>query len=270
MTTGEVRPEIWEELAEWWRVALLSFGLRFPAELAGFPKASPRHKEDRDRCLRYGWELDATEQDLSKCIRELDLAVTLHQGNLALKKFAVVYHTDNFNVRVHKLRENAYTLVALAVGLNPTDRPAAGDAPLREQIRRALEKRCVPGFREAITDFENNKVIKAAIEARHAFVHRYRDESARGVGARERYAWLPEPKDDPLAEAVRVLDEASIDIYIAQQEDRLAAAIEPIRVLRLRLFDAAAREVLRLGARSLSPARMDELKAFVDPFADLV
>ena len=267
MTPEGALVDEWETLS---RIAWLSFLLRFPAELAGFPKPSPTRKAGRDRFLRYGWELEATERDLSECVNELDLSVTLHQGNLILKKFAVVYHTDNFNVRVHKVSENAHLLVALAVGLEPAGPRAARDIPLREQIRRALAKRRIPGFLEAVTEFDNNNVVKGAIDARHAFVHRYRDEPTRGLGARERYRWLPEPKDDPLAEAVRLLNETSLDLYATRQVEHLAAAIEPIRGFRRRLFDAASREVLRLGAESLPPNRMDELKASIDPFADPV
>lgn len=259
-----------EEWETWTRIAWLSFVLRFPAQLAAFPKGTSEAKPDRDRFLRYGWELEATERDLSECVNELSLAETLHRGSLALKKFAVVYHTDNFNVRVHKIRENAFTLVALAVGLEPDNRRAGPAIPLIEQIRRGLTKRPIKGFLQATKDFDTNRVVNTAISARHAFVHRYRDEPAKGLAARERYAWLPEPKDDPLAEAVRVLNEKSVDLYIEQQAAHLTALIEPIRVLRRHLFEASVREVLVLAGRRLPRSRFEELKAFIDPFTDLV
>ncbi|MBI2204395.1 MAG: hypothetical protein HYU41_11160 [Candidatus Rokubacteria bacterium] len=256
-----------EEWEAWPRVALLSFWLRFPAELGQFGKTSEARKAERDRFLRYGLELEATERDLSECVNELSLACeTLYEGNLTLKKFAVVYHTDNFNVRLHKISENAHTLVALTVGLNPGARGPVGGIPLKEQLRRALSKRRILGLSEVMTEFENSDIIRNAIEARHAFVHRYRDEPARGFGARDRYAWLPEPKDDPLAEAVRLLSETGIDLYGKQRAEGLAAAIEPVRTLRRRLFTVAAREVLRLGTGSLAPDRMEELKTYIDPF----
>ena len=45
-----------EEYETWVRVSFLSFWLRFPEELSGFPKMVVRRKADRDRFLRYGLE----------------------------------------------------------------------------------------------------------------------------------------------------------------------------------------------------------------------
>src|SRR5439155_1172857 len=62
-------------------------------------------KSKRDSFIRFGVELDVLELDLELTVDELRTAYQVLYGapeHLARKKFAVVYHTDNFYVRTHK------------------------------------------------------------------------------------------------------------------------------------------------------------------------
>ena len=61
--------------------------------------------------------------------------------HVARKKFAVAYHTDNFYVRIHKLLENVYGVLALSVGLDLDAKPVPGTSSRREKLRNALALR---------------------------------------------------------------------------------------------------------------------------------
>lgn len=93
---------------------------------------------------RYGCELDVLEEDLADCIGEFRMACEHYYVDpslLRLRKFAVVYHVDNFCVRVHKLIENVYGLLGLLVGLDPSRIPVPGESSFRKQVRDRLDER---------------------------------------------------------------------------------------------------------------------------------
>src|SRR5438128_9725047 len=95
-------------------------------------------KSKRDSFIRFGVELDVLELDLKLTVDELRTAYqVLYEApeHLARKKFAVVYHTDNFYVRTHKLLEN---VLALSVGLDLDAKPTPGMPSRRENLRNAL------------------------------------------------------------------------------------------------------------------------------------
>src|SRR5882724_1882551 len=96
--------DTWQEVSAYaflvrWREAFKTQAFMWPQQL----------KERREFFIRLGVELDVLELDLGLTIDELGMSYQLHYGEpeaLARKKFAVVYHTDNFYVRIHKLLEN--------------------------------------------------------------------------------------------------------------------------------------------------------------------
>ena len=156
---------------------------------------------------------------------------------LRLKKFAVVYHVDNFYVRVHKLIENVYRLLGQLVDLDPRRAPAPGEPSFRKQVRDGLDEQRLQPVTKTLRTFEENEWIKKAVRARNLFVHQYREEPEwpmLGPGAR-----LEEPaeSEDPFASEVRRIDQATdLDRYAARKADELSRTLEPIRVFREQIF----------------------------------
>src|SRR2546422_6544857 len=110
-----------------------------------------------DAFLRYGIELDVLELDLKLTLDELRAAYQVLYGapeHLARKKFAVVYHVDNFYVRVHKLLENVYGILALMVGLDLDAKPTPGMPSRRENLRNALAFRRLTTIDASLREFE--------------------------------------------------------------------------------------------------------------------
>jgi hypothetical protein len=183
--------------------------------------------------LRYGEELRILEHDLTECINEFQLAhETIYHDpeNLELRKFAVVYHVDNFYVRVHKLVEDIYRTLALVVGLDPTRRAPQGELSFRERVRRGLHKRRLTAISESLRAFEEDKWVKRAVDARNLFVHQYREEPEWPMlHPSERFR---EP-DDSLARDLRRIEQGTdLDRYAARKADELSKTLRAIRRFR--------------------------------------
>ena len=111
------------ELLTWQTMSLYAFLLRHRDVFRSDQRTwSDELRAKHNIFLRYGIELDVLELDLKLTLDELrDAYQVLYDApeRLARKKFAVVYHVDNFYVRVHKLLENVYGILARMVGLDP-------------------------------------------------------------------------------------------------------------------------------------------------------
>src|SRR5689334_14081733 len=97
-----------DEASLWNMIAGFSFWLRHPSELGSYPRVSPDFIPALDGFLRYGFELEVLEHDLTECINEFSQAcdtLYVEPQDLHLRKFSAVYHVDNFHVRVHKFLE---------------------------------------------------------------------------------------------------------------------------------------------------------------------
>jgi len=203
---------------------------------------------DFDAFRRYGYELQVLEHDLTECINEFRLAYDHYYSNpddLELKKFAIVYHTDNFYVRVHKLIENIYRLLGLMVDLIPTRRPRPGEPSLRESVRSGLRERKLQKIVRLLGSFEGNRWIQEAVKARNLFVHQYREE-------REWAQLFPQDRfrepEDPIARAIRGIDQATdLDRYAAQKIADLSKTLEVVRDFRDKLFNTSQENVPRLA-----------------------
>lgn len=147
-----------EEAGRWYNLSVYAFWLRHPRALEGDPSYRPAGLEvESDRVRRLGQELHVLEWDLVEGLNEFELAYQdLYRNYLALKKFAIVYHTDNFYIRVHKLLENAYGLLGLAVGLAPEKR----DPTRRQRVRETLD----PHKQRVLREFEQNRWIRARLK----------------------------------------------------------------------------------------------------------
>jgi hypothetical protein len=222
----------------WYLTALLCFWFRYPKTLraASFPKPPSGLEKTMDSFRRYGEELEILEHDLTECINEFQAAhETLYRDpdNLELKKFAIVYHVDNFYVRVHKLIENVYRLLALAVGLDFTRRRRQGEPSLRKEVREGLSSRKLQKVFDCLRTFEENKWVHRAVEARNLFVHEYREESEWPMlHPRDRFQ---EP-EDPMARYLRRIDQGTdLDRFAARKANELSQALRATRRFRDRI-----------------------------------
>src|SRR3989442_2352350 len=107
------------EAHRWQGLSFYAFLLRHLEAVAAtwFPLADPLESE-RARFQRVGEELWILEWDLAGCLNEFKTGYQLAE-NLNAKKFSIVYHTDNFNMRVYKLLEDVEALLALLAGRDP-------------------------------------------------------------------------------------------------------------------------------------------------------
>ena len=250
MSTWET-PRSDPDAGGWIGLSLFAFWLRHP-EVDGYavPATIPEHLQGAFHIFtRYGCELEILEEDLTDCIGEFRMACEhyyVEPSLLRLKKFAVVYHVDNFYVRVHKLIENAYGLLGLLVGLDPGRVPVPGESSFKKQVRDRLDERRLKPIIGVLDSFGKNELIRKAVKGRNLFVHQFREEHEWPMlGPEDR---IREPleqevlkEEDPLAWEVRRMEQASdLDRYAAGMADELSQTLEQIRVLRQELFRVLA------------------------------
>lgn len=170
-----------DEAQRWAEASVLAFWIAFPEVLDAEPPYRPPGREaSADRFQRFGLELHVLECDLAECLNEFEQSYqALYRGqtDLALKKFGILYHTDNFLVRVHKLVENVYALLALMVEVDPFGPPRTGEPPLRRGVADRLDERGLGKMHRLLEGFQRDSAIRTATAARNLFVHLYRDDS---------------------------------------------------------------------------------------------
>lgn len=228
-----------EQAAERWRLLSVFCLIIYGKTLS--PIEVPR--ERTDRFVRIGQELEILEHDLTECINEFTMAFRVYYSelqDLELKKFAVVYHADNFFVRVHKLVENTYGLLSLMVGLDPARRRRRNEPSLRDDLRgkmrdpRLIQQNLGP-ILVAVTVFENSSAIRRSSKARNLFVHLFREEPKWPMLSPERRFQEPE---DPLARDIRAIEQApQLDEYANEKRQEFVETLEAIRRFRDELFD---------------------------------
>ncbi len=176
-----------------------------------------------------------------------------HPKLLELKKFAVVYHVDNFNIRVHKLVENAYGLLAQVAGLDADEASGQKELPFKRLVREGLVKRKFDSVTDCLRRFQGNRWVKEAVEARHLFVHRYREEPKWPMLQSSRRFREPE---DPMAREIRRIDQATdLDRYAARKVAHLSRTLNVIRQFRDELLGIFQLAFTRLasGTRTKKP-----------------
>lgn len=245
---------------ERWQVtASYAFLLRWPGAFK--ERVSTWSKETKaklDLFQRLGLELEVLELDLLLTVDELRTAYEVLYAapeHLARKKFAVVYHTDNFYVRTRKLTENVYGLLALSVGLDLDAKPVAGAPSRRQTLSTALTRRGLTNLDTTLRAFEGDRLIREAADARNLFVHRYREETKWPVlGPASR---LLEFEDTDETERLirRQLEPPEIDRYAARKAAEFDGIIELVGGLRIKLFEQYLEEILIVLAKESSVVR---------------
>lgn len=228
----------------WYEFAEFAFWLRHPAVLRTGPSPIPKELVDaQKRFQRLGWELTVLESDLTQCINEFMLAFQNYYAeprDLFLKKFSIVYHTDNFYVRVQKLIDNTWQLVELAAGLQRGHK--GKKKPTREEVKTALNKRRCQEIADVVEDFESNKWIEKSVAARHLFVHHYRDESQWSLlNPRQRYEEISGDEDIQAREIRQITETSDLDRYANRIVNEFEDTLCEIRRLRGQLCRVVAR-----------------------------
>jgi hypothetical protein len=228
-----------DEAGHWVHLAAMAFVLRhfetvaarrapLPEVLHQLPDALGREFAE---FIRFGEELHVLEWDLTECLNEFKAGYQ-HAGYLNLKKFSVVYHTDNFNARVYKLIENVEALLALLGGIDPARRPEKDEPSRRRSMEESLRADKRHSILKLMRRFRERDSIKSAVEVRNRFVHLYRrDEPDWRWGMFVPAARLSEwSTADEFAAKLRGLAESPhVDDYADAQADRLYETLREIQ-----------------------------------------
>jgi len=250
------------EAERWLDVAEFAFFLCHAEELASTPFSTATARSEFYRFRRIGQELHILEWDLTQCLNEFKLSyeVDYRAEHLALKKFSIVYHTDNFNVRVHKVNESVEALLALLGRIDPTRRSRKGEPSRRELVENALKRDNRQAALDLIRRFREHPSIKNAIEARNAFVHIYRDEPERDwrggmLAPAARIGDVASAHDPFERELRRLVDPPHVDAYADAQADRLFQALQDVRQFRDDLYGVLLGDLAALVATQSEEAR---------------
>ena len=76
------------------------------------------------------------------------------------------------------------------------------------------------------------------------------------------------PTRDAFGDAVRTLEGANLERYVARRLRDLGDIVTRVRSFRDRLFPVLARHVIQQGRRRLAPERLEELEAVVSIYED--
>lgn len=250
------------EAERWLDLSGFAFFLRHAEELVSTPFRTDESRSEFQRFRRIGQELHILEWDLTQCLNEFKVSyeVVYRAEHLALKKFSIVYHTDNFNVRVHKVNENVEALLALLGGIDPKRRSRKGEPSRRELVEDALRGDNRRSTLDLIRRFRERPPIKLAIEARNAFVHIYRDEPERdwrgGMLAPAARIRDHGSAHDPFEQELRrLVDPPHVDAYADAQADRLLEALQDVWQLRDDLYGVLLGDLAALVATQSEEAQ---------------
>jgi hypothetical protein len=185
---------------------------------------------------RVGEELSILAWDLAATLNEFKAGYQL-AGNLNLKKFSIVYHADNFNMRVHKLMEDVNALFEMIGGRDPRRRPPKGEPSRQDFVEALLKGRDLGSILQLLRRFRENRLIKAAIADRNRFVHSYRDEPDhewrwKMLVPAARLRDYDKTTDQLAHELKRLAEPALVDDYADEKADVLRKTLGDIQGFR--------------------------------------
>ena len=248
-----------ETIMTWRVVSFFGFLLRHHRQAFQTPHAvwPTELKQQRDAFLRLGVELDVLELDLDLTVDEFRKAYEVLYASpehLALKKFAVVYHIDNFYVRVQKLIEYVFGVLGLCGGENLEVNPEPGSSR-RKDLSKGLSNRRLEPLDVCLRQFEEERDIRDARAARNLFVHRYREEPEwPALGPTARLLEFDDADEDQ--RLIRRETQASeIDRYAASKAAELGHILELVRTLRVTLYRRSFQESVSRLSREKSEVR---------------
>ena len=241
------------EASRWLDLSAWAFWLKHPEALDA-QMSDGMVNEEQQQFRRLGEELYVLEYDLTSVLFVFKTAYQIDYSggeHLSLKKFSIVYHIDHFHVRAHKMIENVEGLLTLLNDVDPRRVSKKKAGSKRTQMEEALKTGGRHVTLGLLRQFRENDLIDHAVQARHRFVHRYRDEldsewrsAMVNPAARIReYDHGP----DALSEKLRRLAEPEhLDSYADEQADRLLETLRVIQLFRDRLWGVFLQDVAEL------------------------
>jgi hypothetical protein len=197
-------------------------------------------ESERVRFERVGEELWLLEWDLAGTLNEFKAGyqLALHPN---AKKFSVVYHTDNFNMRVYKLMEDVEALLALIGGRDPRRSPRKGEPSRREFVEGLLKERDLGSILLLLRRFRERPLVKTAIEDRNRFVHSYRDEHEHEwrwsmLVPAARLRDYDDSADQLATDLKRLVEPTLVDAYADGKTDALLDTFREIQDFRDQLY----------------------------------
>jgi hypothetical protein len=238
------------EAHRWEEVSFYAFLLGHLPDVAEARLPLPDLLESkRARFERLGEELWILEWDLAGTLNEFKIGYQL-AGNLNAKKFSIVYHTDNFNMRVYKLMEDVEALLALIGGRDPRRAPRKGEPSRREFVEALLGEQGLASILRLLRGFRERPSVKAAIEDRNRFVHSYRDEPDhewrwKMLAPAARLRDYHGTTDQLAQELKRLTEPALVDDYADAKADVLLDTLRDIQEFRDQFYGNVTRRTRR-------------------------
>lgn len=221
------------EVRSWFLISVAGFWVRHPV-VGAVSGSVPEELQPAFRLFTgYGSELGVVEHHLRHCVNELKIASGYGLEDHERKKFAIVYHVDNFYVRVHKLKENVYRLLAKVVALDHERRPDPGER-FEKQVKDCLNERGLEPIARAVRALENNKNVRRAFGARTLFVHQFREEPEWPMLGAKALLWQVGKEGDPFWWLTNqpVREEGDLDRYAKGKVEELSDTLAAIRHFR--------------------------------------
>jgi hypothetical protein len=112
-------------------------------------------------------DLDTVHEDLDFLLYEMDTSFGLPYKSLADKRMTLVYHSDNFYLRVHAYREKVFLLLNRSLQLGHSD----NDRRLREKVFADLRDRHLDQVNKLLNNFQLDPSIDDIFQLRKRLVH---------------------------------------------------------------------------------------------------
>ncbi len=236
------------EAHRWQELSLYAFLLgHLPAVAETWFPLPDSLEAERARFERLGEELWVLEWDLAGTLNQFKTGYQLAE-NINAKKFSIVYHTDNFNMRVYKLMEDVEALLALVGGRDPKRGPRKCEPSRREFVETLLKEQGLASILNLLRRFRERPLVKAAITDRNRFVHSYRDEPDhewrwKMLVPAARLRDYDDSADELAQELKRLAEPALVDDYADAKTDLLLDTLREIQQFRDLLYGTALAEI---------------------------
>jgi hypothetical protein len=126
--------------------------------------------------MRYGEDLDCLHEDLEFVL--VDLEVSQEQSysdrlfsvdaSMYFKRLALIYHTENVDLRLYAYREKVFKLVRHFYGLKDI---SERDLRLKDRVLTWLRENAIEKVASTLTGLRDDVNVSAALNRRRLFTH---------------------------------------------------------------------------------------------------
>jgi len=163
----EVPIEVWNILFE---------GREYPVAEEAYPWFFARDDEDREGLLSYAQELDCLHEDLDFALIDLEIAqedsysdrLMRVDASMYFRRLALIYHTENVDLRIYAYREKVFKLVRHFYGVKGI---SDDDSRFKDRIRSELRQRGVGALVSRLDTLGDPLRVSAAFERRKLSTH---------------------------------------------------------------------------------------------------